>query len=66
MTLEIINEDNDIEVIEIKLDVDMGTIELVNENQSTNIEFCHTQDTPLKVKQLKRKPKVHTCLIFQN
>ena len=39
-------------------DVNLGPIELVDENQSTNIEFCRAQDTPLKVKQLKRKLKV--------
>ena len=59
LTLERIDdEDSDTEMIKGGLDVNLGPIKSVNENQSTNIEFCHTQDTPLKVKQLKRKLKV--------
>ena len=58
-TLERIDdEDSNTEMIKGGLDVNLGPIELVDENQSTNIEFHHAQDTPLKVKQLKRKLKV--------
>ena len=58
-TLETIDdEDSNIEMIEGGLDVNLGPIELVDENKSTNVEFHRAQDTPLKVKQLKRKPKV--------
>ena len=53
------DEDSNIEMIEGGSDVNLGPIKLVDENQSTNVEFCCAQDTPLKVKQLKRKPKVH-------
>ena len=58
-TLEIIDDkDSDIEIIEKASDEYSGPIELVDENQSTNVEFQCTQDTLIKVKQLKRKLKV--------
>ena len=59
LTLERIDdEDSDTEMIEGGSDGNLGPIELVDKNQSTNVEFRRAQDTPLKVKQLKRKPKV--------
>ena len=58
-TLERIDdEDSDTEMIEGGSDVNLGPIKLVDKNQSTNIEFHCTQDTPSKLKQLKRKLKV--------
>ena len=58
------DEDSDIEVIEGGSDEDQGPIELEDENQSTNVEFQHAQDTPVKVKQLKKKAKVNIYSIL--
>ena len=35
-----------------------------DENWSTNVEFWHAQDTPVKVKQLKKKAKVNIYSIL--
>ena len=58
------DEDSDIEIIEGGSDENQGAIELEDENQSTNIEFQHAQDTPVKVKQLKKKAKVNIYSIL--
>ena len=58
------DEDSDIEIIEGGSDENQGPIESEDGNQSTNIEFWHAQDMPVKAKQLKKKAKVILILYY--